>query len=111
MELKEIKKEDIKQFLKDHEWVLLDVYQDNDMLSDFSLLTVKNVQYNIDSNLNCSKIKLQEYIDAINNNELKWTEEKCFPEVLLIHKSHLFLRIPNFCRVSKMVDLIREKMA
>ena len=111
MELKEIKKEEIKQYLKEHEWVLLDVYQDNDILSDFSLLTVRNVQYNIDENLNCSKMKLTEYIDAIKENELKWSEDNCFPEVLLIYKSHLFLKIPNFCRVSKMVDIIREKMS
>ena len=111
MDVKELKADEIKHYLKENEWVLMVVYQDNDMLSDFSILTVKNVQYNIDKNLNCCKIHLDEYIESMKHNDFKWNQNECFPEIILVHKSNLFLRIPNFCRVSKMVDIIREKIA
>lgn len=111
MDLLEIRNDEIKQFLKENNWVLLVIYQDNDMMSDFSLLTVKNVQYNIDKDIVCCKMKLDDYVVAVENNEIKTCNKECYPEILLLYKSNVFLRFPNFCRVSKMVDLIREKTA
>lgn len=110
MDILEIYNDNLKSVLHENEWVLLDVYEDDDALSELASVTIKNVMLNVSSAVKAFKIKLEELKKAIN--EEKVTSLCCddFPEILLIRNSKLNVKIPSFSRVAKIVDILREKI-
>lgn len=110
MNILEVSVENIKENIEKYEWILLDIYEEGDVLSDIASATMKGLVQNISSKIKIIKVSIEEFKKAYLNNLIPNIKYDGYPEILLIRNGKLNVRIPCVCRVGKIVDILREKI-
>lgn len=110
MSIIEVNELNIKEKLNKYEWIILDIYEEGDALSEIASATMKGLSLNVSSDIKLIKINIKDFNKAISNNLLPNLKYSNYPEILLIRNGRINIRIPCVCRVGKIVDLLREKI-
>ena len=110
MNILEANELNIKDNINKYEWVILDIYEEGDVLSEIASATMKSLSLNISNNIKLIKINIKEFKNAIYKQLLPHIRYDDYPEILLIRNGKVNVRIPCVCRVGKIVDMLREKI-
>lgn len=112
MYVRELNANNLEENLTLNQWILLNIYENNDIMSELSIATIVNVRQNINQEILVAAIEKKELIQYLRHHEhtqiLMPTQ---IPQILLIKNGEIYQKIPGFCRVGKIVDIIREKVA
>lgn len=98
----------ISDNINSFEWVILDIYEDNDFLSEVASQTMNSLSLNVSNNIKLLKIKLNDFKKACDNNLLPFINYDGYPEIILLRNGRLSVKFPSLARVGKIVDIIRK---